>query len=87
MSAGFAICAPCLILLSCTYIAIIESVLEQFDCTSYRLQQTSDIDSFVVDEGTFCVDCHFIIVVYILFGLSCDGIGPMMGNSFSFFTK
>jgi hypothetical protein len=60
MSAGFAICATCLILLSCTYIPVTESVLEQFDRTSYRLQQTNDIDSFVVDEGTFFVD--FVIL-------------------------
>lgn len=56
MSAGFVICAICLILLSCTYIPVTELVLERSDCTSYRLQQINDIDSFVVDEGTFCVD-------------------------------
>lgn len=59
MSAGFAICATCLILLSCAYIPVTESVLEQFDHTSYRLQQTNDTDSFVA-EGTFCVD--FVIL-------------------------
>jgi len=61
MSAGFAICATCLILLSCTYIPVTESVLEQFNHASCRLQQTNDIDSFVVDEGTFCVD--FVILL------------------------
>jgi hypothetical protein len=83
------ICGLChpLILLSRTYIPVTESVFEQFDHTSYGLQQTNDIDSFIVDEGTFCVDCHFIIVACILFGSSCNGIGPMMGNGLSFFTK
>jgi hypothetical protein len=59
MSAEFAICASCLVSLSCAYIPVTESVLEQCDRTSYKLQHSDDIDLFVV-EGTFCFD--FVIL-------------------------